>query len=128
MKTFTYKNQKPRLTVELVGTKELGNCQRKTRYKVTTSPLPLTEQKVRALRFGGFLGGGLKLLYKDRNFPEASEPLNTKPTGFDKCPCIVMDDYDILDESPASSIGKEYAPSHIPYFVYEFEDFDDTGD
>ena len=113
-----YRNTRPSLVVELVGSKKLGNCFYATYYRVTSTDR-LSGEKLNALRKAGFLGGGQGFYVKS--------PCNgtEEPAGHDTLECVD-------DETGKPAVneysGKPYAPSKSPYFYYNVEDQCDSGD
>jgi hypothetical protein len=135
-----YLSDRPLLTVDTKGGKQLGNCYYATYYEVT-STRPLDREQLQALRDSGFLGSGQEFYIRglknpegglDMTIPEKADwKYKPTPTGCDTVPCSEVDDATgkvLKCPSINPYSGKEDGPTQIPYYVYEIESRVDSSD
>ena len=124
MKDFVYKNNRPKLTIEVIGSKELGRCFNATYYRITSTH-KLSREALKGLYDIGLLGSG-------QGFATMTKCDGTEaPAGEDEVPCVVVDrrTQEVLNEQAINPYSKKpYASMKMPYFVYETETSCDSGD
>lgn len=122
-KSFVWRNSRPVLVVEFIGSRQLGHCYHETRYRVTSRER-MIRKRLLALFDAGFLGLG-------QEFDVVSICDGTEsPAGEDIVPCVVVNELgNVLDEPAINPYNeKPYPPSPHPYYVYECSTRCDSGD
>lgn len=136
-----YRNNRPILLIEKIGSRQGGSCYYIYKYKIT-STLPLSQESFTSLRKVGVLGYGQELIVKqvfidneslkfnDSKLPEKIDwKTKVAASAYDTIACVDIDDITGQITPAINPSNKQpYPDKQFPFYVYEAEDHVDSSD
>ena len=123
MNQIIFKNPRPTLTIEHIGSRSLGRCYSETTYRVTSTS-PLSPETISSFQAAGLVGIGQEFRFHQvlRDGGTVAVNKQQEPSGTDAVHGIEVDEFTGKPTGNAAVnpyTGKQYAPHNFFHYVYE---------
>ena len=132
MNKVIFKNPRPTLTIEYIGSRSIGRCYLEMTYRVTSTS-PLSSETISAFQAAGLLGIGQECRFHQvlRDGGTVAVNKQPEPSGTDAVLPVEVDEFTGKPTGNAAVnpyTGKQYAPHNFFHYVYEVVTRCDSGD